>query len=299
MWNVGSETHWEFLQYAHNAAHVCVTACAREKERAQMAACEIVLSFRLPSKIQSNSNPPSLWPCIHSNTLLLFISTVLHSCSSILIICTCSLFHFIKASAHWDMNSPIFVLWWSEVVIFTLWRWFEVLMKLLSIHASIHPSIYPGGEKCPGSYSFISVKSHVNLPFLSCWHQRWTHAWIWTIHRILLDTTHMHTHTCTHRESHPFTSDSDELLSCLLDIGSMQPQSRLVANHRTMGWALTLPAFSAFANSSFSRWPSENLGVGWLCEIWWAGCKWKSKKSGEAERQKTLTETRYEIICFK
>lgn len=96
-----------------------------------------------------------------------------------------------------------------------------------------------------------------------------------------------HTHTHAHTVSHPFSSPSDELLSCLLDIGSMQPQSCPAANHRTMRW--TSPACSAFASGPFNRQPSENLAGGWLGGAWRVGHTWKSKKAREAERGDTHT----------
>ena len=101
--------------------------------------------------------------------------------------------------------------------------------------------------------------------------------------------THAHTRTHTHLQSHPFSSPSDELLSCLLDIGSMQPQSHPAANHRTMRRTSSSPACSAFAGGHFSIRPSEILGGDWLGGARWVRHQWKQKRAGKEERGDTLT----------
>lgn len=142
------------------------------------------------------------------------------------------------------------------------------------ISVYFHPHTNPSIRAC--SYSFI--KSIVKLCFPFMFTSK-------------MDT---HTHTCrsttitfthTPSPSHPASSPSDELLSCLLDIGSMQPQFRPTANHRTMRRTSTSPACSAFAGGAFNRQPSENLGGDWLGGARRAGHRRKQKKAGEAERE--------------
>lgn len=106
------------------------------------------------------------------------------------------------------------------------------------------------------------------------------------------------THSLSLSLSHPFSSPSDELLSCLLDSGSIQPQSRQAANHRTMRLTSTSPACSAFAGRPFNRQPSENLSSRWLGGAWWAGHQWRQKKAAlKTVRKKETSINKYTIKC--
>lgn len=155
-----------------------------------------------------------------------------------------------------------------------------VLMQLcvfLYFHPSIHPSMLAA--------ILSSVKSNVNLCFPFMFTSKMdtqTHAQMYNPSHFN-QHKHTHTHTGMHAHTHPFSSPSDELLSCLLGIGSMQPQSCPAANHRTMRRTLTSQACSAFASDHFNRQPSENPGGRWLEGAWRAGHPWKSKKTREAQ----------------
>lgn len=148
------------------------------------------------------------------------------------------------------------------------------MLTLPCISLYFHPSVHPSTPLAILS----SVKSYVNLRFPFMLTSKMG------THMQMHNPSHFSQHTLshTHSVSHPFSSPSDELLSCLLDIGSMRPQSRLAANHMTMRRTLTSPACSAFASSLLNRRPPENLHSGWL----WGALR-VGRSQGELERRET------------
>lgn len=116
---------------------------------------------------------------------------------------------------------------WQESILLSLYCWMTWgacisnvrLFRLKNKNKKLsffHPTITALSQTAAILSSVTSVKSQLISAFLSCLHQRWRHT---------------HTHVPL---SHPFSSPSDELLSCLLYIGSMQPHCSPAASHRTI-----------------------------------------------------------------
>lgn len=167
------------------------------------------------------------------------------------------------------------------------------LPKWRCVNALLHQSIYPPIHwwKYKPVVILSSVKSYFNLffPFMLI-SKPDTQLQMYNPSQSLST----HTHTCIWCVSHSFSSLSDVLLSCSLDIGSIQLQSRLAANQRTTRRA-------AFASAHFSGRPLQSLGGAISC----AGCAWKLKTAGEIHRQRkrhvtmiTLASHEHFLRCF-
>lgn len=267
-----------------DSACVCDTARAGETEgtwkRDRVFCLPLYLSPKNTKHIESPPSCKLSLPLSSKTTFSsLFIWNMVHNYLSVinhwLMFCFCFLTNITA-----NVSIYLHILWYEMRCLCHQCEnsnyknfYFEKKKKLL-LHLSVfHPTITALSQTAAILSSVTSVKSQLISPFL---------------HVYIRDAD---TQTHTRPLSHPFSSPSDELLSCLLYIVSMQPQSRPAASHRTMRRTPTSSACSAFAVGLFSRQPSENLGSDWLWGPQWAGHQWSTKKlEGDRERRQTHSD---------
>lgn len=183
----------------------------------------------------------------------------------------CCLFYFYLTCIHSSFSFPNCISLLGDI--HPPFSWFllymcEILTPVCplqiwgSVNALLYRSIYPSIGKnislLAAILSSVTIYFYLFFPF-KLTSKLGTHV---QMSNPSLFSTHACTHTHIHTQwvSHPFSSPSDVLLSCSLDIGSIQLQSRLAANHRTLRRASVSPACSAFAGAHFSGQPSQAWG---------------------------------------